>query len=111
MYKRQDQPDGAATNGTGETNGDAKPAVATNSRKVLSDGTYATETALTSQSAAAAKLEAVKAASKPPLRQLILDGDYYLASVLSTTLTKLVMRHAAISQDVARTMLYVQRQC
>ena len=99
----EDQPDGAVTNGTGETNGDTKPAVATNSRKVLSDGTYATETALTSQSAAAAKLEAVKAASKPPLRQLILDGDYYLASVLSTTLTKLVMRHAAISQDVART--------
>lgn len=34
--------------------------------KVLADGTYATETAFTS--AAAARLEAVKAAAKPPLR-------------------------------------------
>ncbi|KAL2267082.1 hypothetical protein VTJ83DRAFT_4359 [Remersonia thermophila] len=75
----------------------------TGSRKILADGTYATETALTSQAAAAAKLEAVKASSKPPLRQLILDGDYYLATVLAATLTKLVMRHSEISSEEART--------
>ena len=73
------------------------------SRKILADGTYATETALTSDSAAKARLEAVKAAQKPPLRQLILDGDYYLSTVLSATLTKLVMRHSEISSDQART--------
>jgi coatomer subunit beta len=83
-------------------NGHAKSAPS-GSRKVLADGTYATESALTSQSAAAARLEAVKAAQKPPLRQLILDGDYYLATVLSSTLTKLVMRHSEVSQDAART--------
>lgn len=82
-------------------NGHAKPSEPKGSRKVLADGTYASESALTSQ--ATAKLEAVKAASKPPLRQLILDGDFYLATVLSSTLTKLVMRHAEISQDTART--------
>ncbi|KAL2818978.1 adaptin N terminal region-domain-containing protein [Aspergillus cavernicola] len=71
--------------------------------KVLADGTYATESALTSQSAAAARLQAVKAAQKPPLRQLILEGDYYLATVLSSTLTKLVMRHSEVSQEAART--------
>jgi coatomer subunit beta len=86
-----------------QLNGHAKPAAPSGSRKVLADGTYATESALTSQSATAAKLEAVKAAQKPPLRQLILDGDYYLASVLSSTLTKLVMRHSEISKDAART--------
>lgn len=87
-----------------QVNGHAtKPSKPTGSRKILADGTYATESALTSQSGAAAKLEAVKAAQKPPLRQLILDGDFYLASVLSSTLTKLVMRHAEISQDEART--------
>lgn len=43
------------------------------------------------------------AAPKPPLRQLILDSDYYLATVLSSTLTKLVMRHSEISTDTART--------
>ncbi|KAI9738935.1 MAG: coatomer subunit beta [Claussenomyces sp. TS43310] len=84
-------------------NGNGKPAAPTGSRRVLADGTYATESALTSQSAVAAKLEAVKAAQKPPLRQLILDGDYYLSTVLSSTLTKLVMRHSEISSDVART--------
>ncbi|KUJ07994.1 Coatomer, beta subunit [Mollisia scopiformis] len=85
-----------------QVNGHSKSAP-TGSRRVLADGTYATESALTSQSAVAAKLEAVKAAQKPPLRQLILDGDYYLASVLSSTLTKLVMRHSEISPDKART--------
>ncbi|KFY36763.1 hypothetical protein V494_04988 [Pseudogymnoascus sp. VKM F-4513 (FW-928)] len=85
------------------TNGTDKPAAPTGSRRVLADGTYATESALTSTSAIQAKLEAVKAAQKPPLRQLILDGDYYLASVLSSTLTKLVMRHSEISKDEART--------
>ncbi|KAL4937024.1 hypothetical protein BDV06DRAFT_203779 [Aspergillus oleicola] len=82
-----------------QINGHAKPSAP----KVLADGTYATESALTSQSAHAARLQAVKAAQKPPLRQLILDGDYYLATVLSSTLTKLVMRHSEVSQDPART--------
>ncbi|KAI2609341.1 Coatomer, beta subunit [Hypoxylon fragiforme] len=86
-----------------QTNGHSKSTAPSGSRRVLADGTYATETALTSSSAAAAKLEAVKAAQKPPLRQLILEGDYYLATVLSATLTKLVMRHSEISQDKART--------
>ncbi|KAI0970027.1 Coatomer, beta subunit [Xylaria arbuscula] len=86
-----------------QVNGHSKPAQPSGSRRVLADGTYATETALTSASATAARLEAVKAAQKPPLRQLILDGDYYLATVLSATLTKLVMRHSGISSDKART--------
>lgn len=84
-------------------NGHSKPSAPTGSRKVLADGTYATESALTSSAAAKAKLDAVKNSQKPPLRQLILDGDYYLATVLSSTLTKLVMRHSEISQDAART--------
>ena len=86
-----------------QVNGHAAKSAPTGSRKVLADGTYATESALTSAASAAAKLEAVKTAQKPPLRQLILDGDYYLATVLSSTLTKLVMRHSEISEDEART--------
>lgn len=85
-----------------KVNGHTKSAP-TGSRKVLADGTYATESALTSKSAATAKLEAVRAAQKPPLRQLILDGDWYLSTVLSSTLTKLVMRHSGLSTDEART--------
>lgn len=86
-----------------QVNGHAKPAAPSGSRKVLADGTYATESALTSSAAAKAKLEAVKNSQKPPLRQLLLDGDYYLATVLSSTLTKLVMRHGEISKEAART--------
>lgn len=43
-----------------------KPKEGAGRPKVLADGTYATETAFTSSNAA--NLEAVKAASKPPLR-------------------------------------------
>ncbi|KAG8800344.1 coatomer subunit beta, partial [Serendipita sp. 400] len=59
--------------------------------KVLEDGTYAAETALSS--AAAARLEAVKKASKPPLRALLLNGDFYTGSVLASTLSKLILRY------------------
>ncbi|KAM0723144.1 hypothetical protein Q7P37_001344 [Cladosporium fusiforme] len=97
----EEQPEGEAPLND-QVNGH-KPAQPTGSRKVLADGTYATESALTSQASANAKLDAVKAAQKPPLRQLILDGDYYLATVLSSTLTKLVMRHSEITTDPRRT--------
>ncbi|KAI0323051.1 coatomer beta subunit [Amylostereum chailletii] len=69
--------------------------------KVLADGTYATETAYTST--ATARLEAVKSASKPPLRTLILGGDFFTGSVLASALTKLVLRFADLSQDTKRT--------
>jgi len=98
-----DNADGEEEKEKDQVNGHHKPSAPTGSRRVLADGTYATETALTSESSTAAKLEAVKAAQKPPLRQLILDGDYYLGTVLSSTLTKLVMRHSGISDDKART--------
>ncbi|KAK1089121.1 coatomer subunit beta [Friedmanniomyces endolithicus] len=94
--------EGAEAPAPAQTNGHST-AAPTGSRKVLADGTYATESALTSTAATQAKLDAVKAAQKPPLRQLILDGDYFLATVLSSTLTKLVMRHSEISGDAART--------
>lgn len=66
--------------------------------RVLADGTYATETAYTSTSSA--RLEAVKAAAKPPLRTLILAGDFFTGTVLATALTKLVLRFAEQSKDV-----------
>ena len=77
-------------------NGTAKKASSTT--KVLADGTYATETVYSS-SAAQDKLEKVKNAQKPPLRALILGGDYYTGTVLTATLTKLVLRFAEQSKD------------
>ena len=52
----------------GEMNGtETHVVIGSSTTRVLADGTYATESALT-ESKAAAKLEAVKGASKPPLR-------------------------------------------
>jgi coatomer subunit beta len=77
-----------------------KTPTSTTTTRVLADGTYATETVFSSTSAAtAANLAAVKAASKPPLRALILSGDFYTGSVLASALTKLVLRFAEISSD------------
>ncbi|EGN93580.1 hypothetical protein SERLA73DRAFT_97514 [Serpula lacrymans var. lacrymans S7.3] len=65
--------------------------------RVLADGTYATETAYTSTSTA--RLEAVKAAAKPPLRALILGGDFFTGAVLAAALTKLVLRFDGLTSD------------
>lgn len=64
--------------------------------RVRADGTYATETAFSPE---ATRLEQVKSASKPPLRSLILLGDFYTATVLASTLTKLVLRFSELSTD------------
>ncbi|KAF9055737.1 coatomer protein [Panaeolus papilionaceus] len=81
-----------------------KPKEPTSRPKVLADGTYATETAYSS--AGAARLEAVKAAAKPPLRTLILGGDFFTGAVLASALAKLVLRFNDQSQDtVACNML------
>lgn len=77
---------------------DSEEQVTTRTR-VLADGTYATESALTKS----VQLETSKGSNKPPLRTLILEGDYYLSTVLSSTLTKLVMRYSEISHDIERT--------
>lgn len=72
----------------------AAPKSSTTTR-VRADGTYATETALTTDQD---KLPP-KNVSKPPLRSLILFGDFYTASVLAATLVKLVLRFAQLSPD------------
>ncbi|TFK67569.1 Coatomer, beta subunit [Pluteus cervinus] len=75
-----------------------KPKTESTRPKVLADGTYATETAFSSTSAA--RLDAVKAATKPPLRALILNGDFFTGAVLSAALTKLVLRFDEKTKDV-----------
>ncbi|GAA5858322.1 hypothetical protein JCM1840_001148 [Sporobolomyces johnsonii] len=95
----------AAASSDHNPNGDAsltaKP-VPTSTTRVLADGTYATETVFSSPSPAVnANLEAVRAQAKPPLRALILGGDFYTATVLAATLTKLVMRFKELSADAA----------
>ena len=85
-------------------NGDSslvQKSVPVTTTRVLADGTYATETAYSSSATAAASLEAVKAAAKPPLRALILGGDFYTATVLAATLVKLVSRFKELARETS----------
>ncbi|KAG8905311.1 coatomer subunit beta, partial [Tulasnella sp. 417] len=77
--------------GAGEEGSEEKKTSSSHPR-VLADGTYATESAYTS------KID-VKNASKPPLRALILGGDFYTGSVVASTLVKLVLRLSQVSND------------
>lgn len=72
---------------------------ATSKTRVLADGTYATETVYSA--ASTSKLDSIKNAQKPPLRSLILGGDFYTATVLAATLTKIVLRFGENSRDPA----------
>ncbi|CCH42484.1 hypothetical protein BN7_2029 [Wickerhamomyces ciferrii] len=67
-------------------NGQSKPIV-------LPDGTYATESALTSEK------KVTKEETRPPLRQFILDGEFYTTAILSSTFVKLILRFQEISQN------------
>jgi coatomer subunit beta len=58
--------DGTSAEDEDKREGDEKKESVTTKPKVLADGTYATETAYSST--ASARLEAVQAADKPPLR-------------------------------------------
>lgn len=63
---------------------------------VLPDGTYATETALT------ARLSGLDDDGEHQIRKLILDGDFFLAAVLSSTLVKLVLRVESVGISPAK---------
>jgi coatomer subunit beta len=65
---------------------ETKPQPVTHSQRVLADGTYATETAYSSV------LSPTVTMSRHPLRTLVLNGEYYVMTVLATTLTKLALR-------------------
>ncbi|KAI6019281.1 coatomer beta subunit appendage platform-domain-containing protein, partial [Pisolithus microcarpus] len=61
--------------------------------RVLADGTYATETAF---SVSSTHTESSKTA-KPPLRALILGGDFFTGAVLAIALTKLLQYYKLTS--------------
>lgn len=57
--------------------------------KVLADGTYVTEGVYSGGSGG----NKADLGGKPPLRALLLGGDFYTSAVLASTLSKLVLRH------------------
>uniref|UniRef100_A0A0A1X893 Coatomer subunit beta n=1 Tax=Zeugodacus cucurbitae TaxID=28588 RepID=A0A0A1X893_ZEUCU len=81
----------------GEQTDEGQKATETNTasagNKVTSDGTYATQSAFSL--APVAKKE-----KRPPLRQYLMDGDFFIGAALSATLTKLALRYAELEADV-----------
>ena len=116
----RDDDDGSSRRGSLESpgGGNSKIAAVTAGVKnvVLADGTYATQTVVADHPSAAVG-NAVGAVA-PNLRSLLLAGDFFLGSVVSTTLTKLALRYVetapasgiepeAINKLHAECMLYI----
>lgn len=81
----------ASDGGGAVGSGSSKAAGASSSSKpvVLADGTYATQSGLTVETNKTVDADEV---SVPSLRRHLLAGDFYLASVVASTLTKLALR-------------------
>jgi len=68
--------------------------VSTSQSRVTADGSYATQSALSSASI-------VSTEDKPQLRAFLLEGEFFLGAALATSMTKLALRYAEVSSDVA----------
>ncbi|XP_065827598.1 coatomer subunit beta-like [Oscarella lobularis] len=64
---------------------------------VTADGTYATQSAYTAKASKKGAAE-----KRPILRGYLLDGDFYVGSVLGSTLTKLALRFLSLVPDPAK---------
>jgi coatomer subunit beta len=60
---------------------------------VTADGTYATQSAFSSDVKPGAG-KAKKEKDRPPLRKYLMDGDFFMGASLATTLTKLALRYS-----------------
>eukprot|EP00270_Netrium_digitus_P008466 TRINITY_DN2533_c0_g1_i1.p1 TRINITY_DN2533_c0_g1~~TRINITY_DN2533_c0_g1_i1.p1 ORF type:complete len:952 (-),score=238.19 TRINITY_DN2533_c0_g1_i1:259-3114(-) len=74
------------------------PVVTSSRPAVLADGTYATQSAAL-EIAVATPTAASAATSAANLRALLLTGDFFLGSVVASTLTKLILRLEKLQQD------------
>ncbi|XP_065346268.1 coatomer subunit beta [Cloeon dipterum] len=63
---------------------------------VTSDGTYASQSAFNTTSSAKSK------ENRPPLRQMLMDGEFFVGAALGTTLTKLSLHYALIVNDAKK---------
>uniref|UniRef100_A0A4W5QNY0 Coatomer subunit beta n=1 Tax=Hucho hucho TaxID=62062 RepID=A0A4W5QNY0_9TELE len=85
--------------------GEGKPeeevSAAPAAKLVTEMGTYVTQSALSSSR------PSKKEEDRPPLRGFLMDGDFYVAASLATTLTKVALRYVAIVQDKKRQNSFV----
>lgn len=69
--------------------------ISTAGSKVTSDGTYATQSAFSL--APIAKKE-----QRPPLRQYLMDGDFFIGAALATNLTKLALKYIELELNTQK---------
>lgn len=60
---------------------------------VTADGTYATQSAISSSSGGKREGE-----ERPPLRRFLIEGDFFIAASLATSLSKLAANHAKLNR-------------
>lgn len=80
--------------------GDSEEAVVQNhaggsTTLVTSDGTYATQSAFNT-------VQKSSKEKRPPLRQYLMDGDFFIGAALASTLTKLALRYGQVSSATQR---------
>ncbi|XP_059482364.1 coatomer subunit beta isoform X2 [Neocloeon triangulifer] len=63
---------------------------------VTSDGTYASQSAFNTTSAAKS------GEVRPPMRQMLMDGEFFVGAALGTTLTKLALRFSLLVSDAKK---------
>ena len=71
---------------------------------VTADGTYATQSAFTADGGAGkgGSKSGSKEPERPPLRKYLMDGDFFIATAIGTTLSKLALKYAAAVKDQKR---------
>jgi len=76
---------------------------------VTADGTYATQSAFSAGGEAGGKSgsgSGSKEPERPPLRKYLMEGDFFIATAIGTTLTKLALKYAAAVKDQKRVNRY-----
>uniref|UniRef100_A0A336M8P6 Coatomer subunit beta n=1 Tax=Culicoides sonorensis TaxID=179676 RepID=A0A336M8P6_CULSO len=63
--------------------------------KVTSDGTYATQSAFSVSVTA-------KKEQRPPLRQYLMDGDFFIGTTIATTVTKLALKFIELENNTVK---------
>ncbi|KAI8869331.1 Coatomer, beta subunit [Ramicandelaber brevisporus] len=81
---RKNSGDDAATSPAASSTG-----AGSSGRRILADGTYATESAFGGETGSPA---GSSGSERPAIRALLLDGDFFVATSLANALTKLVLR-------------------
>jgi coatomer subunit beta len=66
---------------------------------ITADGTYATQTAIYSNSTNQ------KSAEKPIFRKLLLDGNFFIASATANDLAKLVIRYSELNKGLKKKII------